>query len=369
MSERRFKLITFIIAIFIAIFIGEIGLRIVRPERMDVSKYEDIYDKIYSPSKKGYVIALKPNMIRKRWGTEVKTNSYGERDLEYSPRKPEGVYRIAVIGDSVAFGYGIPQEKTFAKVLERELNQNNKGKYEVLLFGRPGYSISNVYFAYMDKVKSFNPDIIIYAMVLNDFESSYISEEGKERKMDNNSSPRRGFLKVLNRSFLGFFRRHSAIYNLMIDFAFKIFVQTKIVDVNEARALDCFYPESERFNIQWTNTKKWLLLLKETFSKDGKDFIVCLFPYQFQIDEKMLQYFKSKGVNVPDKDLLKIQEIIGQFAFQNEINFIDLSQVYKSIGAGNLYLKDDYGHPNELGHQVAAMAILDYLKKHQKVDS
>lgn len=360
-NEKVFKKVTLVFAFLMALFGGEIALRVIRPERLDVARYEDIYDQTYSPSKGGMVVSLKPNIVRKRWGTEVKTNSYGERDFDYSLKKVKGVYRIAVIGDSVAFGYGISLNNTFAKILERKLNENSEKKYEVLLFGRPGYSISNVYYSYLDKVKNFEPDMIIYAMVLNDFEKSFKEEKPKSQETKKSNS----FLKTLktvNRHFFSFFRRHSAIYNLFIDFIFQLLTKTKVVDINEARALECFYPESEEFKVEWENTQKWLLLLRDLFGDEKKEFLVCLFPYQFQIDNEMVSFFKSKGVNIPDGDLLLIQKKIVQFANSNKINIIDLAEVYKQSNPKNLYIKNDYGHPNELGNEIAAKEILRYLK-------
>ena len=71
----------------------------------------------------------------------VSLNSYGMRDKEYSLAKPQGVYRIAVIGDSFTFGSGIKNvSNTYPKVLETKLNSKNyTSTFDVLNFGIPGY--------------------------------------------------------------------------------------------------------------------------------------------------------------------------------------------------------------------------------------
>jgi lysophospholipase L1-like esterase len=364
MKEKTFKLITLILSIFVALLMGEILLRILRPERMDIATYEDIYVETYSPTKGGNVISLKPNTERKRWGTKIKINSYGERDFEYSLKKKEGTFRIAVVGDSVAFGYGVALEKTFAKVLEKKLNEGCRGHYEVLLFGRPGYSISNVYYAYKDKIEKFSPDVVIYAMVLNDFEDSFLDSNKEEKRITNKRSIRT-ILKMVHRSLFSYFRRHSAIYNLIVDVLFKISVNAGLMDINEGRALDCFYPDNPNFKAKFDNTMKWLLLLKKTFKEDGKEFVVCVFPYQFQLDKKSLEYYRSKGLKLPDKDLMKIQQMIESFCSDNNINFLDLSEEYLKNNPETLYLDNDYGHPNEKGHYVAALSLYDFLKKNR----
>jgi hypothetical protein len=64
---------------------------------------------------------------------QVRTNSQGFRDKEWSDEPAPGVQRVAVVGDSVVFGYGIPDEEGLLhRRLERELNQAGRGRWEVL---------------------------------------------------------------------------------------------------------------------------------------------------------------------------------------------------------------------------------------------
>jgi hypothetical protein len=50
------------------------------------------------------------------------TNSHGYRDNEYSYKKPNGVFRIVIIGDSIAEGEYVQQHESFGKILEKKLN-------------------------------------------------------------------------------------------------------------------------------------------------------------------------------------------------------------------------------------------------------
>jgi hypothetical protein len=63
-----------------------------------------------------------PNRSAFLMGVPVSINSYGLRDREYSVEKPPNVYRIVMLGDSTTLGWGVPEEQTVAKILERELN-------------------------------------------------------------------------------------------------------------------------------------------------------------------------------------------------------------------------------------------------------
>jgi lysophospholipase L1-like esterase len=102
----------------------------------------------------------------------VKINSYGFRDYEYSFEKPENVIRIACIGDSNTFGFGVELEESWPKILEKELNKNNKNKnikYEVLNFGVPGYGLEQYIENIKEKAINYNPDIIIIGLSSDDF--------------------------------------------------------------------------------------------------------------------------------------------------------------------------------------------------------
>ncbi|MBN1353436.1 MAG: SGNH/GDSL hydrolase family protein [Candidatus Omnitrophica bacterium] len=96
-------------------------------------------------------------------------NSHGYRDCEHAFEKPPGVFRIVVIGDSVAVGYGIKLEDTFGRVLENKLNAADKRrKYEVIVLAVTGYSTSQELIVLKDEAFRYNPDLIVWSYALND---------------------------------------------------------------------------------------------------------------------------------------------------------------------------------------------------------
>ena len=56
---------------------------------------------------------LKPNVSEYAFGAQVDTNSHGRRGPEWSASKSDDSYRVALIGDSLAFGFGVPFEQTW----------------------------------------------------------------------------------------------------------------------------------------------------------------------------------------------------------------------------------------------------------------
>lgn len=99
-------------------------------------------------------------------------NAHGMRDGEIDLIKPKGTIRVAVVGDSIAFGLGVTQEATFAAraelLLAKYFREEGAPKVEVLNFGVTGYSFEQILRTVRTKVMPFDPDVILYAYSLND---------------------------------------------------------------------------------------------------------------------------------------------------------------------------------------------------------
>ena len=135
------------------------------------------------------VFELKRNISGTFLNKPLRTNSYGMRYPQVSLDKPADTIRIALIGDSIAFGWGVAEEERYSSILEKTLSQKFGKKVEVLNFGVPGYNSAMEAEVVQKNIEQFHPDILLLHFVNNDDSAPYFLSE--------NDSP-----FALNKSFL-----------------------------------------------------------------------------------------------------------------------------------------------------------------------
>ena len=124
------------------------------------------------------------------WRARVDLNSHGFRDDEYPVAKGEGVYRIVVLGDSIAFGNFLSVEETFPARLERLFQSAQaQDRVEVVNMALGGYdTLQEV--ATLEAVGTrFRPDLVVVAFCLNDVGTDAINLEYIEKAAAYGSSP------------------------------------------------------------------------------------------------------------------------------------------------------------------------------------
>lgn len=139
---------------------AELGIRWLRPQehlRTEMWVADPVLGYRMVPNYRGSYVSLKDPM-------PLTTNSWGMRDHEYGPR-PEGGVRIYVLGDSMMFGYAVAVEQTFAKLLERSLQQRVGSRpVEVVNGGVPGYGTFQELDFFEQTVDVVQPDIVLLGL-------------------------------------------------------------------------------------------------------------------------------------------------------------------------------------------------------------
>lgn len=100
----------------------------------------------------------------------VRTNALGFRGPEITVAKPDGVFRILVLGDSVCFGVGVDDDVTFLRRWENELNAAGSRRFEVVNSGHPMYDTTQELALLRDDGLALDPDLVLLVYVVNDID-------------------------------------------------------------------------------------------------------------------------------------------------------------------------------------------------------
>jgi hypothetical protein len=154
---------------------GEVWLRSV-PQRNDAAQRDDGSTKWrFNPYRSDGILGY---THRPDWETvheteefrvTVHTNGLGLRGAPADAKKPRGTYRILVLGDSFAFGFGVEDAETFAAVLARTLAPPaGFERVEVLNAGVAGWSADQYLLFLETRALAWQPDLVLLAETEND---------------------------------------------------------------------------------------------------------------------------------------------------------------------------------------------------------
>ncbi|MDA1209160.1 MAG: hypothetical protein O2904_03990 [bacterium] len=120
--------------------------------------------KIYQTSNNPAIsFELIPNIERKAYRNTVTTNSLGFRSPELDPNKP----MIAILGDSITFGYGVADDETLPAQINALMPE-----YNVLNAASPAYQLLQETATYKEKIMPLKPEHLILIFYFNDFTDS-----------------------------------------------------------------------------------------------------------------------------------------------------------------------------------------------------
>jgi len=283
---------------------------------------------------------------------EVHTNSAGFRGTrEYLSQKPIGMIRIAALGDSFVFGFGVQDGETFSALFEA----NDKTR-EVLNLGVPGYGMDQIYLSYREIARAYHPDIVLIGVFPEDFwrctrsfaDSGHVkpyfslSPAGKlvlhnvpvppPYSLNTDQFPpiveQNEFLKILNQSVL-----------------FKLAKKPVLKLAKNLRLID---PESSE---EWLVGRAILRRLIAEIRADKAVPVIVLMPPQ-----NWVQSTRKTS----------LERSIRRFADREKVGFVNLKSVFTEAvakdGLEAYYIKGDW-HWTPRGHALAAQGIEDYFRR------
>ena len=88
-------------------------------------------------------------------------NALGWRDRDRTRAKPDGVFRVAVVGDSYVEAFQVELDSTFGAIAERGLNARGANRAEVMNFGRSGMTTTEELLVLVGDILPCRPDVVV----------------------------------------------------------------------------------------------------------------------------------------------------------------------------------------------------------------
>ena len=285
--------------------------------------------------------------VRVPWaGREIRTNSQGFRGPDF-PEIDEAWPRIAVIGDSIAAGYGVAEDDALPYRMAALLREQGLHG-EVLGFGVPGYNIQQIALLWESKVLPYRPAIVVYAMCLNDARPELtLSPRGVLVAAGTvELSPERtlpGRLPIPGKDWL---HEHSLLYGFAVS-RYDILLRRlgfradPLLPLDQIERLYLASPEGTRF-------RSLLGRLAASVESTGAEFVVACFPVADQLRA-------HNG---------RPQAAIGVLAQGIGVDVVDLYPAFLAAADDRpeRLFDGDGLHPNARGHALAALETLTVLR-------
>ena len=360
--------------VFIAFVIVEVTLRFLGFPSINTNTFD-----------KNNLVIFKPNqkfLSKDRcYSSVLRINDVGFHSRTYSVEKPYGTFRIVIIGDSFVEAVQVPLEKTFPAILEKKLNQNvNNVKYEVISIAKSGNgTLMNLMYAREYAIK-LNPDLLINAFTTNDLEDDFTADKtmhavsiGDIYDSDSFylSPPTSGsryalFLKhfLLERSLLfEKWWRNAVVIKSQFNKKSDLTVggdEFKVDTFIEAQ----MEPQSKLAESMWAKEKKALNTFNQFAKSHQVRFMLVHLAEVYLVDKEELisrYHLSPEQVLALNSDMvrqkLKNVSLGGNFPFFSTKSF--LLDNYKNTRNLSVFSCDN--HYNELGHELTAEAIHEFL--------
>lgn len=378
----------FAIALLFALLVIEAGLRI-----GGVS-----YPNFYIPDP-FTGMTLKPDaegFFSLEGGAYVVINGEGQRDIPHERSKPDGIFRVAILGDSYAEAMQVELEHTFWRVLSAKLGSCERldGKIvEVINFGVSGFGTAQELQAYRYKVRDYNPDLVLLAFLTgNDVRNNvreleldplrpyFVLRDGKLELDDSfREEPAYRFRESILAGILYTVINDSRLMQLA-NRARQILkargvakdqqnVANKVIAREEAGLDSMVYhePEHPLWRKAWRVTEGLLAMLAKEVADDGRHFMVTTLSNGIQVDpdpEKRHAYMRAHDLDTlfyPDNRVMAIGDRYGFPVLNLAPALQRLAESEGVVLHGFANTQPGEGHWNEKGHRAAGEFMANFI--------
>lgn len=260
-------------------------------------------------------------------------NALGYRDRDHEIRKPAGVLRIVVLGDSIGAGLYVPdREETFPYLLETMLGEKGISA-EVINLSVVGYNTQQEVETLAERGLPYRPDLVLVAYCLNDkaLNEGGIMQMLLEQATDARSVPR---TRAGGRWLL-----RSALYRFV---RFRVLPSARLAVSSDLRR--------DLGALAEDTTEESLRKLARLASDHGFRVLVAIFPELSDLSDYRYLGEHQRVAGISREEGLGVVDLLETFKFCEAMTEGEIGY--------------DRYHPTPPGHRCAAEAIAGYIEDH-----
>jgi hypothetical protein len=125
---------------------------------------------------------------------QVNSDANGLRAPEHTVAKPEGVFRILLLGCSTTFGWGVSDAESLPAQLELLLKKSGYAQVEVINGGQPGYTSFQGRRFYAEVAAQYAADLVFLGFVIQDSRKVAYSDLSQAILQDKGALLKQGLL-------------------------------------------------------------------------------------------------------------------------------------------------------------------------------
>jgi lysophospholipase L1-like esterase len=302
-----------------------------------------------------YGVAAVDGIQVSTWGYPVRFNNefiikdipFLFRQKSFKVPKPEGIFRVIVLGDSLTWGAGLPEEKRYTEILEKLLNSecNKSKKFEVINLSAQGLSTISERDILLKGKDILQPDLIVIGFCLND----------PQPRSQDYSPERENFEKKIGR----FLRWRKIKLTLISSFIKRsVYRLAEILNVIPTweEALDRVYDPHSK---EWNEFLKALTDIKKISDEMG------LPPPIFAVLNQGTKYTKPIHYEKPDKEIgLWLKWYHQAEAAAKNVGFLTVNmedEIKKEPQDISFVVNKWDGHPSEKLNEIYASKIFSLI--------
>lgn len=362
----------------------EVLVRVLYPQSAVFRQRNEFFGQSHVPNLRGWSIGRE----FKVW-TEI--NSKGLRDVEHDYKKPPGVFRILILGDSFAEALQVPLEDSFPRQIEALLNQKAERniRFEVINTGVSGFGTDNELLFFRHEGYKYEPDLVLLAFMTNDVRNNDYRLEGSgawgmgkpyfvlhEGELELRNFPHRPSQSWLH-PVASFIYRRSQIFRLGWDAIPRVRATVRSENTQtldefqdseghippDYRLFDTEYPPE--LDEAWSLTKALIAQLGREVEATGARLVVVSCPMREQVSQEWGQETLDAYPAMMNRqwDLDNPDRILVEFLEENGLPYVTLLPRFRAHyqqSGPDLYFHYD-GHWTTEGHRLAGQVISEYL--------